>query len=439
MMYQAFLSTMSRIVRQRPPFLLLCRLLSFPLLSLSLLLFSSCGTMPSSGSGEECGTLEIHSVVMANGAGSGLAKTATTCDSLIVEVIGADIGTLRFSRTFDMSQAVQSDTVSRIPAGTNRDVRVSAVDGSGSVILMDTVSHRSLRIDPNSVIRLTVVLFPAVGSIYLQLEDIPTSVDSVFATFIADDSTAWSVRAKRSTKLFLALDKVPHNTHGLLTVAAVDTLRDTLFSASKELTFSAVSMQNVSLVFSTTPGAITLEMTVLLPGVTSVTGTIASTDSPSVETGELLITEIMYAANDSEYVEVYNPSASDLSFDSLYIEIDGTYRLFTGITVSAGQAYVFGRRALPWADTFHTVTSALDLSSGGNWITVRAGDGSVIDRVVFTGGNNALEWPNVTGKTSIVLDGSVNDVQLNNFGRNWKAAAALIPGTASQYGTPMSR
>jgi hypothetical protein len=413
--------------------------ISFPLLAAGSFLFSSCGSMPSQMANEETGSLEIHSLVVSNGLMKNPAKLATTCDSLIVEIIGPDIGTLRFSRTFSISQPLRHDTLTGIPAGTNREVRVFTIDKAGSTILMDTVSHRSIRIDPNSVTRLTVVLMPAVGSIYLQLENIPTSVDSVVATFTSDSGAAWSVRAKRSTKLYLAIDRIPHNTHGMLFVAAVDTLKDTLYSASKELTFNALSMQNISLVFSTTPGSITLEMTVVLPGVTSVTGNIAAPDSAAVESGALVITEIMYAANDSEYVEVYNPAATDLAFDSLYIEIDGTYRLFTGITVNAGQAFVFGRRMLPWTDTAHAVASALDLSSTGNWVTLRAGDSSVIDRVAFTGGSNPLEWPNVSGKVSIVLDHGVSDAQLNNFGRNWKAATTLISGTTTQYGTPQIR
>jgi hypothetical protein len=415
------------------------RFYAFTALSVCSLLFSSCGTMPSAENGKETGTLEIHSLIMANGPGSGLAKLATTCDSLIVEVSGADMGTLRFSRTFTMSQPVQSDTISLVPAGTDREVRVFTVDRTGSVIHTDTVSHRSLRINPNSVTHLTVVLFPAVGSIYLQLENIPTSVDSIIASFTADDSTVWCVRAKRSTKLYLAIDKIPHNTHGILYVAAVDTLKDTLYGAARELTFSALSMQNISLAFSTTPGRITMSMTVVMPGVTSATGNIAAPESSVVESGNLIITEIMYAANDSEYVEVYNPSATDRAYDSLYLDIDGTYRLFTNITVRAEQAFVFGRLLLPWADTAHAVAGALDLSSSGNWITVRAKDSSIIDRVVFTGGSNALEWPAVSGKTAIVLDASVSDAQANNFGRNWLAATALISGTASQYGTPKTR
>jgi hypothetical protein len=408
-------------------------------LSLLFLLLSSCGNMPSSNIKDGTGTLEIHSLVIANGLGKGLAKLATTCDSLIVEVSGTDIGTLHYSKLFDLSQPVHIDTLSRIPSGTNRQVNVYTVDKAGSLIQMDSIGHHSIKIDPNSTTLLNVVLIPAMGSIYLQMENIPTSVDSICASFTADDKTIWSVKAKRSSKLYLSIDKIPNNTHGILYVAAVDSLKDTLYSASKEFTFNAVSMQNISLNFTATPGQIILSMTVVLPGVTSASGNIAAPESSVVESGDLLITEIMYAANDSEYIEVYNPKGTDQVFDSLYFDIDGTYRLFTNITVHAGQAFVFGRRLLPWCDVAHSVASALDLSSTGNWITLRSKTGAIIDRVIFTGGSNALEWPNVSGKQAIVLDSSINDPQANNFGRNWHAATTLIAGTASQYGTPKTR
>jgi hypothetical protein len=385
------------------------------------------------------GALEIHSLVLASGQVSGLPKLATTCDSLIVEISGTDIGTLRFSKTFDVSQPVHSDTISRIPSGLNRQVTVYTVDKAGSLIHTDTVSHRALRIDANSSTQLTVVLMPARGSIYLQLENIPTTVDSIFASFTSDNKTVWEVKSKRSTKLYLSIDKIPHNTHGILFVAAEDTLKDTLYSASRELTFNAVTMQNISLTFTATPGQITLSMTVVLPGVTSATGNIAAPESLVVENGDLIITEIMYAANDSEYIEAYNPGGTDLTFDSLYIDIDGTYRLFTNITVLSKQAFVFGRHLLSWTDAAHSVASALDLSSSGNWVSLRKKNGAILDRVIFTGGSNTLEWPNVPGKQAIVLDPGVNDAQLNNFGRNWHTATTLISGTANQYGTPKNR
>jgi hypothetical protein len=103
-----------------------------------------------------------------------LAKLSTSCDSLIIEVTGPDIGTLRFSKFFDLTQSVQADTLKNIPTGSNRQIKVYTIDRSGTVITTDTNSQLTIRIDPNVTTQLNVVLLPAAGSIYLQLENIPT-------------------------------------------------------------------------------------------------------------------------------------------------------------------------------------------------------------------------------------------------------------------------
>jgi hypothetical protein len=405
------------------------------------LLAVSCGRMPtaSSSGSDATGSLEIHSCIIKTAMAKSLATLSTTCDSLIVEVSGSDIATLRFSKPFDCARPVHSDTLSQIPTGSDRTIKIYTVDRSGTIIHADTIDHRGVRIDPSAAAQLNVMLVPAVGSIYLQLENIPTAVDSVFAKFAADDKRAWSAQAKRSPKMFLSLDKVASRAHGLLTVAAISAAKDTLYTATKEMTFSATTMQSVALSFTSTPGRLAFDIAVVLPGVTAASGNMAQSDTAAAESGELVVTEIMYAANDSEYIEVYNPGAGDKTFDSLYLDIDATNRLFTNVTISAQKTFVFGRKLLPWCDVAHPVASALDLSSTGNWITLRAKNGNIIDRVAFAGGANTLEWPVVSGKQSIVLDSGITDPQSNNFGRNWHAATTLIPGTANQYGTPRVR
>jgi hypothetical protein len=404
------------------------------------LLFSSCGRMPMSVSEKEnTGTLEIRTCIIKNGLSKSVVAGVGLCDSLVVEIIGGGAPAFRSSRPFDLSLPVNTQTITNIPTGTDREIRVFTVDKYDSIIHLDSIAHRGIRIDPNVVTPLTVMLIPAVGSMFLQLENIPTSVDSVYTSFSANGRQPWVARAKRTSKMFLTLEKIPHNTHGLLLVAAVNSTGDTLYSASNELTFNACAMENIVLNFTSAPGTLSFDMGVVLPGITSASGSISEPDTGVKESGELLITEIMYTANDSEYIEVYNPGESDLTFDTIIVEIDTTDRRFTGVTVAAHQTFVFGRKPLPWTDASHAIASALDLSGSGNWITLRAKNGTIMDRVIFTGGSNTQEWPNVTGKRSIVLDGAINDAKLNNFGRNWKAASELIDGTTAQYGTPRVR
>jgi hypothetical protein len=402
--------------------------------------FPSCGKLPmSEADSMDTGSLEIRTCIFKNGLSKSVVAGVGLCDSIIIEITGGGQPPFRSSSPFDLSLPVNSLTVRNVPAGKDQEIRIFTVDKSNSIIQIDSISHRSVRIDPNVVTPLTVMLIPAVGSIYLQLENIPTTVDSVFATFTAVDIQPWAARAKRTSKLYLSLEKIPHNTRGLLHVASVDVNRDTLYSASSELVFNACIMDDIVLSFSTAPGTLSFDMGIVLPGVTNVSGSVTGTDTAIFENGKLIISEIMYAANDSEYIEVYNPGEDGQVFDTLIVELDGTERVFTWVDVEAQKCFVFGRKALPWVDLFHPTASALDLSSGGNWITIREKNGAIIDRVVFTGGSNTQEWPKVDGKQSIELDKNVNDPKLNNFGRNWKSAQQLVEGTAVQYGTPRSR
>jgi hypothetical protein len=154
----------------------------------------------------------------------------------------------------------------------------------------------------------------------------------------------------------------------------------------------------------------------------------------------------MYNANDSEYVEIYNPAESVYA-DSLILELDGVVRSLGIVSIQPKGFFVVGRRSLPWADTYPSLSSALDLSSGGNWISLRsrAGGDTVMDWVAFCGGSNSQEWPNLgTAKKSIVLDSLIADPAYNNYGRNWTNAQTLIsqlyPSVSTgQYGTPKSK
>ncbi|MCU0609605.1 MAG: lamin tail domain-containing protein [Chitinispirillaceae bacterium] len=402
----------------------------------SLLLM--CGKSPHPNAPTDTGALEIRTCIMNSGLAKSLEKLATTSDSLVIEVSGSDITTIRRCIPLLPGQLLRSDTVGAIPSGTDRRIKVFTIDRTGTTIQADSTGSRTVRIDPNTVTLVNVLLVPALGSICIQLENAPTKVDSVIAQFVADDKRTWGTRAKRSSKMFMSIDKVPHATHGMLTLFAIDTLRDTLYVASKELTFSARSLATISLIFSATPGKLALDLTIVAPGITLADVAMTKTDAAETESGEVLISEIMYAANDSEYVELYNPGTAVCVFDSLYLDIDGTARLLTNVSIGAKQLFVVGRMKLPWISAPLSPATALDLTSTGNWLTLRGKDGRMIDRVAFCGSSNPLEWPLVSGKTAIELDPAINDVLLNNFGRNWRASATAITGT-SQKGTPGTR
>ncbi|MBN1576916.1 MAG: lamin tail domain-containing protein [Chitinispirillaceae bacterium] len=394
----------------------------------------SCGRVPT-GVSHGTGDVEIH-VQLADGIGKTAAREKTGFDSLVVEVSGTEMIPFRWACAIDPAQLFLIDTISGIPTGSDREFRITTINRAGEVIHEDSAGVRTIRIDPNVTTLLQVVLVPVRGSIYLQIGGVPTAVDTLGAVFTGDDGKQWTAAVPRSPKVFVSIDGIPHNTHGILIVAGFTVGGDTLYRASSELRVSARSTNGVQLSFETTPGGLALSGTLQLPGATAVSGSLGAMEVAETERGDLVITEIMYAANDSEYIEIFNPQEVGVVFDSLYVDIDGTRRLFTDVQIEAAGYYVFGRQALPWVDAASTVKSALDLSANGNWVTLRSKEGVIIDQVIFTGGNNDLEWPRISGKASICLQAGNYNCPDNNFGRNWLAASTVIEGAPGQMGTP---
>lgn len=398
---------------------------------------SSCGKIPDPVAPRSSGDLEIQ-VQLSGGLAkkSGLLKTEF--DSLVVEVHADDMTAMRFTQSINADQYLVIDTLSRVPAGTGREITVKTINKNGVTVHEDSIGVRTVRVDPNYTTIVQVVLVPVRGSIYLQIAGVPTDIDSLGAVFTSDRGERWSVAVPRSPKVFASIDGIPNGTQGTLTVAGFSLEGDTLYRAQSTLQINARSTNGVQLSFETTPGGVALEGTLQLPGAVTVSGSMSGVPVAVVEQGDLLVTEIMYAANDSEYVEVYNPEETDVYFDSLFLDVDGTKRLFTGVAVGAKSYYVFGRRVMPWVDAAHSVASALDLSGNGNWITLLRKDLAVLDQVAFTGGSNGLEWPRISGKRSICLRGEAYSAEENNYGRNWVIASEPLEGAPAQMGTPHS-
>jgi hypothetical protein len=400
-------------------------------------LFYSCYNSPFQPVIQKTGDLEIYAVIANNSLAKSSNSLQTICDSLIVEISGSDFQTIRSAKKVDYSRLVVCDTLPQVPAGSNRTVKIWTSDKEGNVIHTDSLKTRTVTINAGIPASLNVTLIPAAGSIYLQFANVPTVVDSVFASFVSVDSAKnWTVHKKRATKLYFSLDNIPHLTSGILMAAAVNTNGDTVYKASRNLIFDALNSSSIDLSFQSVPGGLQLSLYAEKPASTLVN--ISMDNSEIVESGKLVITEIMYSSDDSEYVEIYNPDTVEFTRDTLVLNLDGTDRKLMNVKIRAGSFFVIGRKVLPWVDYAFSVSSALDLSSGGNWITLKECNGAVIDRVIFTGGTNTLEWPVINGKRSIALDKTALNVTDNNYGRNWTASQTLIEGTSSQYGSPHS-
>lgn len=394
-----------------------------------------CGTDPISSPPSSTGQLEIRTRINPASMAKTTTASQTFFDSLIIEISAPDMTPIRTAKKIDPSNPSFTDTLYDVPAGINRSVIITAVNDE-SVTHIDSISNRSVDINPNETSRIIATLIPAAGSIYIQLGAVPSIADSIHACFVSSGDTLIQTKVDRKNpKVFLSLDNIPHNQNGSLFVAITNSQGNTLYTARQAITFDARSSNSVFLDFIAEGGDIECIINIRPSGVTLASYSFEPDQYAQTETGDLIITEIMYAANDSEYIELYNPTDQINAYDTLIIDIDGTRREFFNVEINPDSFLVIGRKSLPYADFFHETLSALDLSSNGNWITIRTNNGAILDQVIFTGASNSVEWPTFSGRKSVELDRSRFDQISNNLGRNWNVATELIEGLV-QFGTP---
>ena len=405
--------------------------------------FFSCGKTPSPAQVENYGMIEIRARVISPSLNKESAVMQTIAESLIVEVSGNEIETEQFTHKLDLSRPALNETITKIPVGRNLRVRVWAESKCGAVTHIDSLEYHTVNIERAKIAPVITTLIPAAGSIYLQLLDMPTNT-SLQASFTSNNgSFTVENSAPRSPRTFLSLDNIPHMTAGVLTAAVVNSAGDTVYIAVRELTFNARSNNSIDLQFTLYDSAIGFDIAMYTPGVTTGSynfggGNLNNHESLVEETGELIITEIMWNVSNDNYIEVYNPSGEAVFFETLTTNVNGAIHDFEDVTIGPNSYLVIGRRAGPHIN----IHGNLPITNTGNWITLRRGrTGPVIDRVIFAAGtSNTTGWPalSASNSRSIELDRDKYCVTENNFGQNWKASAAAepIPGTANQYGTP---
>jgi len=352
-------------------------------------------------------------------------SAATTWDTLVIRVVTTGGDTILNSIPVGPYDAVVSDTLSAVPAENGLRVDAITVGRDGDTVHQSGV--QTVDLAPGETRQVSLWLNPVCGSVYIELVDVPTSVAMVEACFAFAGGSICGQQA-RATRVFLALDYVPDGASGDLTIVGTDAVGDTLYRAVLALTFYSDRLATLTASFTESPGGLSLSADIVEPAVTVVAGSMGATQVAASETGPLIITEIMYAANNAEYVELHNPTASAVLYDSLVLERDGVRRYLLNVAVPAGGFFVVARNDSPWADT---ALSLLDLSSTtGNWLAVRSTSLTVMDWVAFPGGSNEVGWPNPGSTASVVLDSLTTDPQYNNYGMHWLAAQSAISGGA---------
>lgn len=409
------------------PAIILCTILNV-LIGSSIL---NCGKAPSEPDLNKYGAIELR-VQFNEALQKKSALAATSFDSLVMEISASDMDTLRWSRKVQQ-QLVLKDTCKGIPAGSKRSIKIFTIDKNGSKIHIDSIKNRTVKIDQNTLTVINAKMIPAAGSIYLQLGNVPSNVKYVYVSFVSSGGKIWEKQVSRSVKMFVSLDNIQDNTKGILSLLAVSTAGDTVYSAKSELTFDARESSKIALNFDEKPGRIAMNLDLEKNG-TSYISIDMSRPGVQNERGDFFITEILYNSPDSEeYIELYNPSSSELYYDLLIIYIDNSKKIITDILIPPKDYYVLSRKEFSWTDK---VVSFLDLSNSSNLISFNDKDSTIIDQVILSGESNSTEWPVSGSNKAIALDTLFYSADKNNFGRNWAVVGKNIPGNDKLYGNP---
>lgn len=369
-----------------------------------------------------------------------LSKTAlTTFDTLVVTVTGDAMDPVELRRAVGASNFILVDTLEGIPAGDGRVVSACTISKNGLTVNVssDVVVGT---IDPDELVRVDLLLEAVRGTLGFQILT-PDTVTEILACFTAvGESPLCASQVVSGNKTALTIDYVPMDAAGIVDVAGLDVLGDTVYFATYSWEPGSGQDSTLRPVFTDRMGSLDVSLGIER---TPVALSIAAMDEKSPfdeENGPIVISEIMYNANSFEYLELYNPLSRDTLIDTLMIQLDtGPIYRYEGIAISAGGFVVVGRDLYAWADYFNASTGDLDFNGTRcNWVRLYSKDTTLIDLVPLPPRSNDLGWPNPgTSKNAIVCRASALDVNRNNVGSNWVEAESMIAGTDPvQKGTP---
>lgn len=361
-------------------------------------------------------------------------KIRATTHSFIHVTVHAENGTLVTDTVVDSESEIHFVSISGIKEGTGYIATAWSEDKSGDTIHAPQIQLFDIMANENSAV--TFKLQSTCGSIIIELAEVPTAVDSLFATFTSDCGT-FSAAKKRASRLFLSLDKIPYGAKGTLLFTTVNSSHEIISSWDTVITFSN---QHISGEFSlVNNGELIADISVDEPANTILSGLGDTTSSLQSETGELIISEFCATGGSGsrscEFVEIYNPGASDFSTDTLFLEAGDKKLTLPDITIPANDFFVVAASEGSFWNPDRIV--ALDISSTSGLITLTS-DGKLLDYVLFFNDSDA-NWEQLgsSARTSWTLNPGYLNSSANNSGLFWEKATSTVVGSDGDwYGSP---
>ena len=114
----------------------------FPAAVVVIIASMSCGRFPTGVSQQTTGDVELQ-IQLFEGMGKRTVVKKTGFDSLVVEVSGTDMAPFRSSCAIDPEQLFLIDTLSGIPVGSDRKIRIMTINREGEVIHEDSAGVRT--------------------------------------------------------------------------------------------------------------------------------------------------------------------------------------------------------------------------------------------------------------------------------------------------------
>lgn len=365
-------------------------------------------------------------------------KVRATTHSLIRITVHAENGTLICDTTSDSDKDIQFITIPGIKEGTGYVATAWSEDNSGDTIHAPQVQLFDITANENATV--TFQLNSTCGSIIFELAKVPTSVDSLFLTFTADSGTYKTVK-KRSSRVFLSLDKIPYGAKGTLLFSTINSSHEIISTWDTLFTFTN---QHISAEFSlVNNGELVAEISIDEPANTVFSGLGDTTSSLTEESGDLIISEFCATGGSGsrscEFIEIYNPQLTSFYADTLFIEASDKTIKIPEITIPSNEHLVISTSAGVFWNPHHIVS--LDLSSTSGMITLTS-DNTLHDYVLYFNDSDA-NWEQMSSSShkSWTLSTDHLNSSANNSGIFWESATSTVEDGDGNiwYGSPGSK